>query len=284
MTSSDRPARLPDILCIGAQKAGTSWLHQIFGGRSDIWLPPFKEQHFFDHMFIEKHRDWIGPHLKRGYDSARERFEVLAPEKRTEKLAHLNSIEGQPYGTLDWYRSVFAPAPVDQMAMDVTPEYSGLPQEGLDYIKDLLPGVKLIYIIRDPMERMKSQVRMNVGRRLMQNPPKEIIWRWEGRNPVVHNRGNYAEYIPRWDATFGRDQLLFLPFGLIRENPERLLRMVEQFLGLPPGKYQGMDRRVHRSGKRDLPEETLEQLRIGAEPQEAFLKSYFDKEFLSLIK
>ena len=43
--------RKPDILCIGAQKAGTSWLHVTLATRRDIWVPPFKELHFFDHNF-----------------------------------------------------------------------------------------------------------------------------------------------------------------------------------------------------------------------------------------
>ena len=40
--------RKPDFLCIGAAKAGTTTLHDILIQHSDIYLPKFKEAHFFD--------------------------------------------------------------------------------------------------------------------------------------------------------------------------------------------------------------------------------------------
>jgi hypothetical protein len=43
----------PDFICIGAQKAGTTWLYVTLGRRPDIWFPPFKEFHFFDTTFDE---------------------------------------------------------------------------------------------------------------------------------------------------------------------------------------------------------------------------------------
>lgn len=38
--------RKPDFICIGAQKAGTTWLYVTLGRRPEIWFPPFKEFHF----------------------------------------------------------------------------------------------------------------------------------------------------------------------------------------------------------------------------------------------
>ncbi len=283
MSKADKD-RLPDILCIGAQKAGTSWFHQIFGSRNDVWTPLFKEQHFFDFLFIERHQGWIGPHVQRGYAAVRDRFEDQEHDWAKQQLNDLEKIEAKEHGTLDWYKAIFAAAPADKLAMDVTPEYSCIPQEGLNYIKKLMPQIKLIYLIRDPVERMKSQVRMNISRIKSEDPTKEISWRWEGRSPAVRHRGNYAEYLPRWDKTFGRDQLLFLPFGMIRDDPERLLATVERFLGIDPGTYEGADRQVHWTTKRDLPDETLEQIEIGAEPQYAFLKQFFDQDFLDMIR
>jgi len=38
----------PDFLCIGAQKAGTTWLHANLAKHPDIFLPKFKELHYFN--------------------------------------------------------------------------------------------------------------------------------------------------------------------------------------------------------------------------------------------
>lgn len=40
---------LPHFLCIGAQKAGTTWLHTNLTQQKDLWLPPIKEIHYFDY-------------------------------------------------------------------------------------------------------------------------------------------------------------------------------------------------------------------------------------------
>jgi hypothetical protein len=44
----------PDFLCIGAQKAGTSWLYQNLQEHPGIWLPPIKEIHYFDYRHFTR--------------------------------------------------------------------------------------------------------------------------------------------------------------------------------------------------------------------------------------
>jgi hypothetical protein len=39
---------MPGFIGIGAQKAGTTWLYKMLAQNPSIWLPPFKEVHFFD--------------------------------------------------------------------------------------------------------------------------------------------------------------------------------------------------------------------------------------------
>ena len=40
----------PDFLCVGAQKAGTSWLYRQVEAHSDFWMPPMKELHYLDNL------------------------------------------------------------------------------------------------------------------------------------------------------------------------------------------------------------------------------------------
>ena len=39
---------LPNFMCIGAAKSGTTSLYDILRQHSDIFIPSFKEPHFFD--------------------------------------------------------------------------------------------------------------------------------------------------------------------------------------------------------------------------------------------
>ena len=38
----------PDFLIIGAQRAGTTWLHRVLRQHPSLWLAPVKELHYFD--------------------------------------------------------------------------------------------------------------------------------------------------------------------------------------------------------------------------------------------
>lgn len=48
-------SRLPHFICIGAQKAGTTWLHRQLTGHPQIFVPPGKE---LDYFFSEHDPAW----------------------------------------------------------------------------------------------------------------------------------------------------------------------------------------------------------------------------------
>jgi len=60
----------PDFLVIGVQKAATSWLWVQLKKHPYIWLPPVKELHFFDHLFVERNRSWTEGHIRKGVREA----------------------------------------------------------------------------------------------------------------------------------------------------------------------------------------------------------------------
>ena len=38
----------PFLFCVGAQKAGTTWLSRVLAEQTPVWVDPTKEMHFFD--------------------------------------------------------------------------------------------------------------------------------------------------------------------------------------------------------------------------------------------
>lgn len=271
-------ARAPDLLCIGAQKAGTSWFHTIFGFRPDVWIPPYKELHFFDYKFVEANKGWIGPHRDRGIAATRNRYNG----GNSDYLQYLERLETGSLDDLNWYKDVFRPASPNQIALDVTPEYSCIPDAGVAYIAEHFPDTKFIYIVRDPLDRALSQLKMNVSRKFQGKEPTN--WLQEGKNRVLLNRGNYQQYVPRWDKAFDRNRLLFLPFGKIRQDPIGLLRQVERFMGMEERNYERAQRVIHKTAEMDVPKEVLTHLERVLKPQYLFLNSYFSKEFVAAIK
>ncbi|MDT1060264.1 sulfotransferase [Paracoccus sp. CPCC 101403] len=276
--------RKPDFLGIGAQKAGTTWLSQMLGQRPDVWTPPFKEVQFFNHRYVEEHRKWLPWHYKRAKMSIQKRWTAKGEDVPPEVQRYLNRVTREPMFTNHWYKTVFSPAPDDARIMDVTPEYSTLPAEGVEFVAKFLPEAKFIYIIRHPVDRAISQLKMNLTRG-KRTPASVEEWLAEVENPVLMDRGDYLNYVPRWNAHFGPDRLLYMPFGLIARDPLTFLRRVESFLGLPPHDYNDMGRKVFASAQGlSVPDQARARLREKLEPQFTFLDEAFGKDFTAQFR
>lgn len=273
--------RKPEIVCIGAQKAGTSWLHETLSTRPDIWVPPFKELHFFDHKFVEECRRWAPWHVKNGLKDARKRHVARNVTPNEEYLEYLTRLSAPPMLNGTWYKYVFSRARDDQKCLDVTPEYSCIPDVGVDFFKRFLPNTQLIFIIRDPLQRLKSQLRMNAQRRKVL-PQSKGDWKELLDAPALHSRGNYLENIPRWDERYTSDQLLYIPFGRIKSDPLGTLHDIEVHCDLPPHTYTNPHQKVHQSGSLEIPEFVTEHLRKIAVAQNEFIQNRFGTEFLEL--
>ncbi|SMG08623.1 sulfotransferase family protein [Paracoccus sp. J56] len=276
--------RKPDFLCIGAQKAGTTWLSQMLSQHPGVWTPPFKEAQFFNHRFIEEHRKWLPWHFRRSRQNIEKRWTSRGQEVPAEVVSYMDRVTRQPMFTNHWYKLVFAPAPAGTKAIDVTPEYSTLPQEGVDFVAKFLPRAKFVYIIRHPVDRAISQLKMNLTRK-GRKPATVEEWLQEVEDPVLMQRGDYLNYVPRWSGHFGPDQLLYLPFGRIARDPLGVLRQIEDFFGLNPHDYRDMGKKVFASGHAlVVPDKARARLREKLEPQFEFLERQFGPEFVSQFR
>lgn len=182
--------------------------------------------------------------------------------------------------TRNWYRRAFAPCPLNMVGIDVTPEYSSIPSEGVEYVKELLgQELRIIYLIRDPVERALAQIRMYVGRR-KSAPKTDEDWQRMLSEPDLLDRGNYAEHIPRWEAVFPERCFLFIPFGHIPSRPNQVLRQVEAFCGLPAARYPKAEEAVYKGPVISIPESVIQRLHERLSHQVKFLKGRFGSEFL----
>ncbi|WP_294928670.1 sulfotransferase [uncultured Paracoccus sp.] len=276
--------RKPAIVGIGAQKAGTTWLSQILSQHPRIWVPPFKEAQFFNARYIPQHMQWLPWHFRRAKLNIRKRYDARGQETPHELGKYLDRITREPMFTNHWYKQLFAPAPESALPMDVTPEYSTLPEEGVEFVAKFLHRSKFIYILRHPVDRAISQLKMNLtrGRR----KPRSIAeWMEEIGDPVLLDRGDYETYIPRWRRHFDEKRLLILPFGMIRRDPLGFMRRIEAFTGLEPHDYTGLGTQVFAGPKgMAVPDEVRAALRARLESQFAFLERSFPPGFVDQMR
>ncbi|WP_411838307.1 sulfotransferase family protein [Paracoccus sp. ME4] len=274
--------RKPGALCIGAQKAGTSWLAQMLGQHPQVWIPPFKEVQYFNHLHIPEHRRWIAWHYRNKPQEIRERHRMRQVPMEPALDAYLDAVTSGKMFHNQWYKRVFAPAPTHATPMDFTPEYSALPEVGVAAVRALLPKARVIYLIRHPVDRAVSQLRMNL-RREKRAPASTADWLAEVANPVLDERGDYARYLPRWQAHY--PDMLVLPFGRIAARPHAVMDAVEAHLGIGPGFYTDLDRKVFANAPGLMPPpEAIAALEDRLAPQVDFLRDHLGPEFVAELR
>ena len=221
---------LPSFLIIGAQRAGTTSLFRYLhahpdvagpsGGDAAVWWA--KETHFFDEKFTK------------GVDWYRSFFPLISTRERRRRRGHdLQAGEATPY-------YMFHPAVPARVAA-------------------ILPDVRLVALLRDPVERAYSHYQMmsRTGREkldfeeaLAAEPERlegieELILeggsdRLPGggrphhhhRHRAYFSRGLYAEQLERWLLHFAREQLLVLKTEDLNSNPAKTYARTLEFLGL----------------------------------------------------
>lgn len=275
---------LPHFLCIGAQKAATSWLWAMLRQNPKIWMPPIKEIHFFDHVHIPENRVWTLGHIRHGV-TENLKWHVQNNVINFDHFRFLIDMGTKDTFTESWYRACFdRPGARGKLVGDITPEYSTLPESGVQHVRDLLgPDLRIIYIIRNPIERALSQLKMNLTRRGLQNE-NEDFWLSEAKNPVIFQRGDYKTYIPRWEKVFPRENLLYLPYGNVEHDPARLLSSVEDHIGVDHlTGYNDLGARIHKTKETKVPKSVEAYLGDTLAPQVSFLEEHFGPGFCRQI-
>lgn len=150
------------------------------------------------------------------------------------------------------------------------------------YSKD----IRLITILRDPIERAFSHYRMNVGRgdedlsfmealeaeeQRLQDSSQQI-----NRLYSYKKRGLYLEQLNRWTGLFHKEQMLVLKYEDFFENPWHNVQKVYSFLGLAP--YYGSQQDFFSNqnvGNIDMPEDAKNHLRqYFAEPNKKLAQQF----------
>ena len=220
----------PAFLCIGAQKAGTTWLYRALENQPDLWLPPVKELHYFDEKRLHP-RSWY--ELMRGTDGIAGRWRrQLGTERRRRihEADHPEATERAEWSrnyffgptSPEWYASLF---PTDRLGGDITPEYALLDPQGIADALTINPDLRVIYLLRHPIEREWSGAVMRsrgLGR------STDLVLKGGRRR---HAR--YLENLDRWQAALPPGRLFVGWFDDIAQHPQELLGEILEFLGAP---------------------------------------------------
>lgn len=166
----DIPETATMLYGIGAQKAGTTWLYETLRASACCHFSPFKEVHYFDEIGagvgpVQTSRIALLRHFaqKLATASGPERLRVL---QTIDKLTRVLSTYAAPDPTHRAYRAFLADGYAGQkLICDITPAYATLGRARFTQMA-AIGQARFIFILRDPVSRMWSQIRMAVAARL----------------------------------------------------------------------------------------------------------------------
>jgi hypothetical protein len=209
--------RLPDFLILGAQRAGTSALYTYLREHPAVGGPAWKEVGFFDVRYDRGER-WYRGHFPTALQA----------------------------------RSVRRRLGTDLIVGEASPSYVFHPRAP-ERVAALLPDVRLIVLLRDPVDRALSHYHHEVDLGRESLPFEEALEREEERmrgewarlddpsyfsyawwNHTYFSRGCYADQLERWLAVFSRERLLVLVSEEFFADPGATYRRVLEFIGATP--------------------------------------------------
>ena len=138
-----------------------------------------------------------------------------------------------------WYHKCFAEGGRNGALFgEITPAYAILSPERVRRICDELPSVRLLYLIRNPIERAWSSALMALGRAEMTIEEASDQWfidHFRSRGSL--QRGDYERCIRTWRAVYPSEQLLVERYESIATEPRALLGRVARHLGVDPDAF-----------------------------------------------
>lgn len=283
------PDRRLTFMVIGAQKAGTTWLHANLSDHPQVTFPPLKELFFFNEIDAEiptsllgrkMNNHWLNIKwkavLKKHVPQAVRRGEFA---KAKWFLRYLTIPRNLKESSLDKYDQLF-PDISGKISGDITPNYSILSEKTVAAIANYYPNCKIIFIMRNPVDRSWSQAKMNLGvlkNRDFREVPSDEIERYLSLDLSNEQHSDYRTTINRWSTHFSEKQLHFAFYDALDQDPVAFYRNVLSFLELEDTyDEQKLRKVVYRGIRMDIPDTFEGLLSVKYQNQIQYLADFFE--------
>jgi len=197
----------PNFLVIGAGKSGTTSLYEYLKDHPEVFMSSVKETNFFalEGESIEQKND-------------------------PDQMHHY------PWSITDYedYQDLFKGVNKEKAVGEVSPMYLYSEKAALS-IKERLPEVRLIAILRQPVDRLYSRY-LHLAREnrtptseFADTLNKKSIW-WK-RNDLIQE-GFYHTHLNKYFQLFPKEQIKVVLYDDFRLNPQKVLKDIYEFIGV----------------------------------------------------
>lgn len=247
---------LPNFLIIGAAKSGTTALYHYMRQHPQVYMSDIKEPHFF--AFKDKELSFVGPGV---------------------------TINQSSITKIDDYTSLFQKVDPQETAIgEASALYLYIPQTA-QAIKEHLPNVKLIVILRNPVERAYASYMqlMRDGREPLDNFSKALqaeqariqdnwgfLWRYT-------DLGFYGAQLKQYFDLFDEEQIRVYLYDDFKEKPISVLSDMFDFIGVDSTFSPDMSIKPNVSGVPKYP--LVHKFLTEKNPIKSFLKPLLPSNF-----
>jgi len=151
---------------------------------------------------------------------------------------------------VEWYRRQFPPVGPEVLAIGEAsnayskyPRFRGVPKR----VASLLPDARLLYVVRDPLSRIRSHYQTRVADGSEAEPFGDAVF----TDPIYLDYSRYALQVEQYLEHFPREQLLVVTSEDLRESRDATMRRVYEFIGVDPALVPAnMDREFYQTKDR----------------------------------
>jgi hypothetical protein len=190
---------------------------------------------------------------------------------------------------LNWYARYFQSAG-GRLKGEASPSYSVLPRRMIQALHALIPEVKLIFLMRDPVARAWSHARHNWHYReanfRKQTETFDTVadeeWHENFRHAWPIASGDYLGQLRRWLSIFPQRQIFVDVFERIQSDPEGLLSAIMDFLGVdPPQDWSSYPTKetILAGAPKAISDELRNDLRLLLQDRTRELKDFLQEQF-----
>ena len=218
-------------------KAGTTWLYDYLSDFEQVAASPLKEVHYFDALYrkdyFKKRVDKNWRHLRDlvKNEKMHNMLEVPLVKSNIERLY----MQYNPDAYLQHFHSL--EGDLTTHYCDITPSYALLPIDGFRAIKKMISDaslkIKIIFILRDPIDRHWSQIRFDIRKNNIKTP-RDYFCTLDNHHWL--ERGRYDLTIGKLHECFDEDEIFVGFYEKLFSIPE--IEKLHRFLELTTIPYQ----------------------------------------------
>ena len=219
---------MPDFIVLGAVKAGTTSLYHYLGQHPQIIMSRMNWPRYF--------------HIENGEPDFRTRQQRYGNALLEESIGRYRMMCNRRIPrTWDAYQAQWPSPQTGVMHGEVSPTYLHDPAVAPGILRRL-PKVKLLMVLRNPVERAYSHYvmdfregwerEMDFGKVLSAEASRIDDFWWGARHNLRH--GLYSQRVAEYLQLFPRDQIKILLHDDYKASAQNFLRNIFEFLGVDP--------------------------------------------------